>query len=319
MLEVRNLTKDFTNVRAVDSLSFHLDAGSVCGFIGPNGAGKTTTMRIVTTLEEPTSGDVLVEGKSIFEDPYRVRKTVGFMPDHYGTYPSMHVCDYLEFYARSYDLHGRERKDRIDHIMGFTGLDNIDQKNVEDLSKGMRQRLNLGRALINDPQLMILDEPAAGLDPRARVELRYLIRELADAGKTIFVSSHILTELSEMCDSMLIIDHGKRITFGNFEDIQKELQDTLEIIIRLAGSERISELERFLSEKRDIHDVRIVDNEKITLTFGSAETEIPSLIREIIKAGFDVLEFRPQQLTMEEVFMQITVGNGHEDLENIAS
>ena len=308
MLRVEQLTKDFPSVRAVDNLSFELQKGRICGFVGPNGAGKTTTMRIIATLDEPSFGRVFVDNQSIAEHPYEIRRMIGFMPDHYGIYPDMTVTDYLEFYSRAYEIDPSLRSKRISQIMDFTGLDKIAPKEVESLSKGMRQRLNLGRALINDPQLMVMDEPAAGLDPRARVELRYLIKELAQQGKTIFISSHILTELGEICDDILIIDKGRMVAFGDIERIQKNMQQTIEILIKLLSPDQLPALEKFLMERRGISNILVKNHSALSFSIADDMAKVPDLIREIVNAGFPVIEFHPQTLTMEDVFIKITEG-----------
>ena len=308
MLRVERLCKDFGNVVAVKELSFELLPGAVCGFVGPNGAGKTTAMRMIATLEEPTAGNVYVDGESIYSQPYRIRRKIGFMPDHYGAYPDLLVRDYLEFYARAYEIDADVRDRRIAEIMDFTGLDKIVAKKVETLSKGMRQRLNLGRALINDPGLLVLDEPAAGLDPRARVELRYLVRELAKMGKAVFISSHILSELSEICDHMLVIDHGKPVTFGTVDDIRQKLGVTQEVEVRVLDKEQTPALERFLLERPQVKDVQPAENGRLTFTLAADPAELPGLLRDALNAGLSITEFRPRMLTMEEVFIQITQG-----------
>jgi ABC-2 type transport system ATP-binding protein len=309
MLQVENLTKDFGSLRAVDNLSFELQKGRICGFIGPNGAGKTTTMRIIATLDEPTRGNIHVDGMSLFEEPYKVRRSIGFMPDHYGAYPSMTCEDYLEFYARAYEIEPGLRKNRIAGIMSFTGLDKIAEKQVESLSKGMKQRLNLGRALINDPKLLIMDEPAAGLDPRARVELRFLVKSLAEREKTIFISSHILTELAEICDHMLIIDRGKSVTFGRFEDIQKGLQEGTEITVKLLKADQGEGLVRMLSERASVQNIRVEPNGAVCFGFADTMENLPGLLRDIMNQGFSVVEFKQGALTMEDVFLKITEGS----------
>jgi ABC-2 type transport system ATP-binding protein len=311
MLQVHELTKRFPTLLAVDNLSFELEPGQVCGFVGPNGAGKTTTMRMLATLEEPTSGEATINGHSIHAEPYAVRRLIGFMPDHYGTYPGLTVHDYLEFYARAYELEPQQRARRIAEIMEFTGLNAYPEKQVETLSKGMRQRLNLGRALLNDPAVMIMDEPAAGLDPRARIELRYLIRNLAEMNKTVFVSSHILTELNEMCDLLLVIDQGRRITFGKFEDLQRQMQGQLRLDVRLLAADQAAGLERWLLERPLIKDVTPGENgvhagAALTFAYDGEQETIPTLLRDLLSAGFGVIEFRQRALTMEDVFIQIT-------------
>jgi ABC-2 type transport system ATP-binding protein len=309
MLRVEKLTKVFGNTVAVNDLSFHLAKGKICGFVGPNGAGKTTTMRSIATLENPTMGEIFLDGISIFENPYAIRRMVGFMPDHLGVYPMMNVRDYLEFYARAYEVEPAVRPKRIDQIMDFTGLVHIEDKFVETLSKGMRQRLNLGRALINDPKVMVMDEPAAGLDPRARIELRFLIKNLAELGKTIFISSHILSELSEFCDHLLVIDKGRKITYGSFEEIQRGLQPTLQIHVRLLGSDRTEGVERFLMERPGVTEVSIEENGTLTFEYSEDRATLPALIRDLMNEGFPVIEFRPRTMSMEDVFIQITEGS----------
>ncbi len=307
MLEVRNLVKTFGNFNAVDGLSFSLAPGRIYAFVGPNGAGKTTTMRMIATLEEPTSGEIYVDGLSIFEHPYEIRRLLGYMPDHYGTYPDLTIRDYLEFYARAYGLDTSIRASRIDRIMEFTGLNKIDGKRVDTLSKGMMQRLNMGRGLLNDPKVLILDEPAAGLDPRARVELRYLLKQLADQGKTIFVSSHILTELAEMCDEMLIIDRGRQVSFGTVETIQSAMMEAVEISVKLHGTpDDTARLEQWLLERASVSDVLVREGQALSFSFAHDKSHVPALLKEIIQAGFPVLEFKPVMLSMEDVFMQIT-------------
>jgi len=308
MLSVNNLTKVFTKVKAVDQLSFELKEGRICGFVGPNGAGKTTTMRIIATLDEATSGEVFVDQLSIREHPYKIRRMIGFMPDHYGTYPALTVRDYMEFYARAYEINSGLREQRVLQIMDFTGLDKIAEKKVEALSKGMRQRLNLGRALINDPRLLVMDEPAAGLDPRARVELRFLIKNLAERGKTVFVSSHILTELGEICEDILIIDKGRLIMYGDIGEIRKKMQKTVEISVRLLTPEKVKDLEKYLLERKGVRDVRITTEDCVSFSFLEEMSLIPGFIQEMMNAGFPVVEFNPRLLTMEDVFIQITEG-----------
>jgi ABC-2 type transport system ATP-binding protein len=207
-IELRRLHRVFDRTHAVNDVSFEVGAGEVFGYIGPNGAGKTTSMRILATLDEPTSGDAFVDGFSVIDDPDRVRRRLGFMPDYFGTYQNVNVREYLDFFARAYGLAGRERVRAIEHVMAFTLLNTLATKPIDGLSKGMRQRLCLGRTMIHNPSVLILDEPAAGLDPRARIELREMIGRLAEAGKAILISSHILTELAEICHKVAIIEQG---------------------------------------------------------------------------------------------------------------
>src|SRR5690242_19380090 len=223
-IELRHLHRVFEQTHAVNDVSFEVYAGEVFGYIGPNGAGKTTSMRILATLDQPTAGDAFVDGFSVVNDPDRVRFRLGFMPDYFGTYANVNVREYLDFFARAYGLRGTERTRAMSYVMDFTKLDTLAEKPINGLSKGMKQRLCLGRAMIHDPAVMILDEPAAGLDPRARIQLREMIRRLAADGKAILISSHILTELAEMCDLVGIIEQGRLLAVGNVADIQRGQQ-----------------------------------------------------------------------------------------------
>ncbi len=234
-IELRRLHRFFGSTRAVDDVSFEVHKGQVFGYIGPNGAGKTTSMRILATLELPTYGDALIDGFSVVNDPDRVRRRLGFMPDYFGTYSNVNVREYLDFFARAYGVVGRQRYQALHHVMSFTKLDELAEKPIRGLSKGMKQRLCLGRAMIHDPPVLILDEPAAGLDPRARIELREMIRHLAADGKTILVSSHILTELAEMCDQVGIIEQGQLLATGSVEEIQRRLQRQSNVRVRVVG------------------------------------------------------------------------------------
>ncbi len=222
-LELRNLHRFFGKLKAVNNVSFRAYPGQVMGFIGPNGAGKTTAMRILATLDMPTAGDAFICGHSVIDDPDQVRRVLGFMPDSFGRYPNMDVVEYLDFFARAYGFKGAARRDAVDRVLVFTELRKLADKSITTLSKGMSQRLCLGRTLIHDPDVLVLDEPAAGLDPRARVELRELIALLAtEMNKTVLISSHILTELGEICDSAAIIEAGEILASGTIEDIQRQ-------------------------------------------------------------------------------------------------
>ena len=242
-LELRHLHRFFGRLKAVDDVSFKAWPGQVMGFIGPNGAGKTTAMRILATLDTPTAGDAFVCGYSVVDDPDKVRRYLGFMPDSFGKYANMNVVEYLDFYARAYGLKDRQRRDAVEHVLVFTELRKLADKQITALSKGMSQRLGLGRCLIHDPQVMVLDEPAAGLDPRARVELRELIRLLAsEMNKTVLISSHILTELGEICDSAAIIEAGQILAHGTIDEIQsqrqrgpREKRQVKSLLVRLAA------------------------------------------------------------------------------------
>lgn len=308
MIELHRLHRFFGETRAVNDVSFSVAKGEVFGFIGPNGAGKTTSMRILATLDLPTYGDARVDGFSCLNDPDRVRRRLGFMPDYFGTYPNVDCFEYLDFFARSYGLSGSERRRALHHAMEFTGLDKLAEKPIRGLSKGMKQRLCLGRAMVHDPAVLILDEPAAGLDPRARIELRVMIRELAASGKTILVSSHILTELAEMCDRVGIIEKGQLLATGTVDEIQAGVnRDALErdVVVRvLSNPEGLASL---LNEEEGVSGVRI-DGQLVHFVHDGEREDEVRFLRDFVHRGFEVAEFRSQQKSLEDVFMEVTRG-----------
>ena len=306
MIELRQLHRFFGATRAVDDVSFSVDRGQVFGYIGPNGAGKTTSMRILATMDLPTAGDAFVDGFSVLNDPDRVRRRLGFMPDYFGTYANVSVREYLDFFARAYHLRGKQRTGAIARVMALTGLDVLADKATSGLSKGMKQRLCLGRSLIHDPAVLILDEPAAGLDPRARIELREMIRRLADEGKAILISSHILTELAEMCDVVGIIERGRLVTVGTVDDVLSQGENPENIVaVRLTGSAAL--LAGWLARRPGVSEVR-ADGGTVRFCHVGDQPAEAGLLRSIIEAGFPVVSFGTQQRTLEDVFMQVTEG-----------
>ena len=305
LIEVRGLHRYFGETRAVFDMSFEVYAGEVFGYIGPNGAGKTTSMRILATLDEPTYGDALVDGFSVVDDPDRVRRRLGFMPDYFGTYQNINVVEYLDFFARAYGLRSYERQRAVDYAMEFTLLDDLAHKPIDGLSKGMKQRLCLGRTMIHDPAVLILDEPAAGLDPRARIELREMIGRLADHGKTVLVSSHILTELAEMCHRVGIIEQGRLLAVGTVDEIsQRSLTHS---DVRLSVLDDAERLVEWLRARDDIADVVQRKNE-LTLTHAGGPEEQAALLRELVGANFAIVEFASKIKSLEDVFMHVTEG-----------
>lgn len=314
-IELRAVHRWFGPTHAVRGVSFAVEPGEVFGFIGPNGAGKTTSMRILSTLEEASAGDAFVDGFSVSDDPDRVRARLGFMPDYFGAYQDMNVREYLDFFARAYGLRGDERRRAIAYTMGFTGLDPLAGKPIDGLSKGMKQRLCLGRTMIHDPSVLVLDEPAAGLDPRARIELREMIARLAEAGKAVLISSHILTELAEFCDRVAIIEHGSLVAVGTVEEISSRVEETVTVEVRLApeaadgrdaaalvewlgGDEHASQVERVRNLVRFAYGVPLERR----------ETALADLLAEVIAAGFRVASFGPRGKSLEDVFLHVTGG-----------
>jgi ABC-2 type transport system ATP-binding protein len=306
MLELRHLHRYFGRTKAVDDVSFAVRAGQVFGYIGPNGAGKTTSMRILATLDLPTAGDAFVDGFSVVDDPDRVRRRLGFMPDYFGTYPNVNVREYLDFFARAYQLRGRTRSGAVDEVMGFTGLDVLADKPTSGLSKGMKQRLCLGRALIHDPAVLVLDEPAAGLDPRARIQLREMIRSLAARGKAILISSHILTELAEICDVVGIIEQGRLLAVGTVEEIHRRFQSPHNVVeVRvLDGADAMGQ---WLAARPEVSQIETNGQSLHFLHNGGPQAEA-DLLRAIVQAEFRVVSFGARARSLEDVFMHVTEG-----------
>ncbi|MEM0968022.1 MAG: ABC transporter ATP-binding protein [Verrucomicrobiota bacterium] len=303
-IEVSHLTRSFGSLVAVDDISFRIESGQVAGFIGSNGAGKTTTMRILATLDAPTSGHASILGHHVRDAPAQVRRQLGWMPDDFGAYDHMTVLEYLDFFARAYGFRGNERKERVEEIVSFTELGPLSDRFLKGLSKGMAQRLCLGRSLIHDPGVLILDEPAAGLDPKARIELKQLIRLLAEEGKTILISSHILSELGEMCDTLLFINRGKIVHQGDPSSLQhrKEVHGVVRVSLVSPDWEALSDW------AATSPGVRLLDETK---TGARIEVESPSpevlarVLTRMLQAGLPVCDFHREERRLEDAFIEM--------------
>jgi ABC-2 type transport system ATP-binding protein len=304
-VQIVNLKKKFGATRAVDDVSFSFSSGQVVGFVGPNGAGKTTTMRILATLDEPTAGDALIDGVSVVEEPERARGLVGYVPDSLPTHRDMSVHEYLDFFARAYGLKGLHRAKVIDEVEEFTGLTGLRDKMLVALSKGMKQRVSLARALLHDPAVLVMDEPAAGLDPRARIELRELLRVLSSQGKAILISSHILTELAEICHAAVIIERGSVLMAGAIDDLLENGASRRTVLIRVRGGQE--KLHRELLETPRIEKVNIV-GEEIAAEINGDEEDCCDLLTGLVGRGYRVVEFKLQRANLEEIFMNVTKG-----------
>ena len=308
MIETRDLTKMYGDLYALDRLTLKLERGDVYGFIGPNGAGKTTTMRILATLLNPTLGEASVCGYSIYNNAKEIRRVIGYMPDFFGVYDDMKVVEYLEFFAAAYRIKGPERRRKCDQVLDLVDLGYKRDALVTSLSRGMTQRLGLARVLLHEPQVLLLDEPASGLDPRARIEMRGLLKELRSMGKTILVSSHILPELADICNKIGIIERGRLLFNGDVQSaIDKVRQHTIYFVS--VGTERNEEAADHLEAHVDVLKVEKRAEEsclKVTLADGIRDG---SFIADILIAkGFRLKMLKEEEIDLEDVFMGITKG-----------
>jgi len=311
IIEIQGLTKHYAELVALQDLTLNIEAGAVFGFIGPNGAGKTTTMRILTTLLQPTDGQAWVAGHSIRSDPQGVRRAIGYMPDFFGVYEDMKVWEYLDFFAACYDIPPATRAGMVDDLLALVDLGHKKEAYVESLSRGMKQRLCLARTLTHDPQVLILDEPASGLDPRARIEMRELLRELRDMGKTIFFSSHILSEVADICTSIGIIEAGRLIAHGDMETMRRQLRAHRLIEVRVLGDP--APLHALLLQNDRAVSVAggpeaNLPPDTVRIDFSGGDEELSNLLAGFVANGVRVLSFTELTGDLEEVFLHVTQG-----------
>ena len=317
IIEMRGLTKRYRQRTAVEELDLAVEEGAVFGFVGPNGAGKTTTMRILATLLRPTAGEAWVAGHSVVDERRAVRRAVGYMPDFFGVYGDMKVWEYLDFFAACYEIPAATRRQLVDDLLELVDLTHRREDYVDALSRGMKQRLCLARALAHDPQVLILDEPASGLDPRARIEIRELLRELQAMGKTIFVSSHILSEIEEVCTHVGIIEEGHLVAVGTLDEMRKRIQAQRVVSIGLLGQDEdergraIQDAQVWLEGRPDVVQVE-PDAENgagdLRVTFSGDDEALVRLLRDMVGAGIPVAMFREETGDLEDVFMRLTKG-----------
>ncbi len=304
MISVKGLVRRFGNVAAVDHLSFEVGKGEVVGFVGANGAGKTTTLRMLATLDIPDAGEIQIAGVDALDRPDLLRGRIGWMPDSVAVYPDMTVLDYLDFFARAAHLRGPEREKRLREVMHFTDLLSLGDRDVRLLSKGMGQRLCLARTLLHDPDVLLLDEPAAGLDPKARIEFRNLVDLLASQGKTVLISSHILSELGEMCDTLLFIDRGRVVRHSTMDALISGEGEHCEVEIGFAGTD-LDAVAAWFSLAVDLEVVSRVEHRWL-LRLPTRDREFSALLlRRIVEAGLSVCEFRRPEKRLEQVFVEM--------------
>jgi len=311
IIELKELTKKYGRLTAVDHLGLEVPAGGIFGFVGPNGAGKTSTMRILTTLLKPTSGEAYVAGYSVTREPRQVRRLIGYMPDFFGVYDDMTVWEYLDFFAACYEIAVDQRTGLIADLLELVDLNHRRNDMVDSLSRGMKQRLCLARTLAHDPQVLILDEPASGLDPRARIEIRELLVELARLGKTIFFSTHILADAAEICSEVGIIEVGKLVAAGKLEEMQDRLIPHRELTLVLLN--RGDEAKEYLLSAEGVRNVQEISGKnagRITLQieFAGDEEAVSLLLNRLIAKGLPVVHFGQDTRDLEEVFMRATKG-----------
>ncbi len=305
MIETRGLTKVYGDLHAIKDVNISLDRGDVFGFIGPNGAGKTTTMRILATLLNPTIGEAYVAGYSIYNKPKEIRRVVGYMPDFFGVYDDMKVIEYLEFFAAAYRITGPARREKCNSVLDLVDLGYKRDALVTSLSRGMTQRLGLARVLLHDPQVLLLDEPASGLDPRARIEIRGLLKELRNMGKTIMVSSHILPELADICNKIGIIEKGQLIVNASVADVMKQVRQ--QAILKIAVLGDLDPVAK-LVEQSTLVDSLETRNGELVVTLKPNVEDYSEIPQQIINAGHKLVLLKEDEINLETAFMTLTQG-----------
>ncbi len=327
MIQIRHLTRRFGNLTAVDDLCLELNPGDIFGFIGPNGAGKTTTIRMLATLLEPSEGEAFIDGNSVIANSDEVRRLVGYMPDQFGVYEGLTVWEYLDFFAAAHNLGKKERKKGIDAVIELTDLEEKRDTFVSALSRGMRQRLCLAKTLVHDPKVLLLDEPAAGLDPRARIEIREVLRELGRMGKTIFISSHILTELADVCNKVGIIEQGNLLASGGIAEMLEQFaQGQGETAAEVVGSLQrrsmeflvlrgLNEAERVLSHRLKGEDkMKVVRGDgdlyegQVLVEFTGSLDDMADLVSLLVERGVKLCGATEKKGDLEDLFMRVTKG-----------
>ncbi|HJN11233.1 MAG: ABC transporter ATP-binding protein [Pirellulaceae bacterium] len=307
MIEAHDLTKQYGDMYAIRSIELDLKEGDLFGFIGPNGAGKTTTMRIIATLLNPTWGEAYVCGNSIYTKPKEIRRLVGYMPDFFGVYDDMKVIEYLEFFAAAYRIKGPARKKRCEEMLEVVDLDFKRDAYANTLSRGQTQRLGLARTLLHDPQVLLLDEPLSGLDPRARIEMRNLLRRLGQMGKTIIVSSHILPELADICNRVGIIDRGVMSVNAAVAEVMKQVRDRT--VLNVGVKNDIDRAAKLL-EQHDLVEAVSMHDGCLLVTLTEDTEDYSDLASVLVNGGFQLTLFREEEVNLESAFMALTKGMG---------
>ena len=309
MLKIEQLTKNYGKFPALKGLSVEIPDATLHGFVGPNGAGKTTTMRILATLMPPTSGTAYIDGVDVVREGQKARKLVGYMPDFFGVYDNLKCWEYLDFYARCYRIGAEERKRMSRRLLELVQLQDKENEYVDSLSRGMKQRLCLARSLIHDPKLLILDEPASGMDPRARAEMKSILRTLREMGKSVLISSHILPELSEMCDSLTILDHGQLVFSGTVDELADRMNGNAPLDIRLTegcGAETVESAVRCLRELPYVTEILLEEPFLLRIRMEGGVEFCPEVLRKLVAENIPVCDFHRAPMNLEKVFMEVT-------------
>jgi ABC-2 type transport system ATP-binding protein len=307
VIRVERVTHYFGRLKALDDVTFEVPARTVFGFIGPNGAGKTTTLRMMATLLAPDAGRILVAGHDVVEEPDAVRRVLGFMPDGFGVYERVTVDEYLWFFAAAHGIELGVRRRAVEAVVELTELGTLRERLVSTLSKGMKQRLAIARTLLHDPQVLILDEPANGLDPRARIEMRELIEELARLGKTILLSSHILTELSDMCSAVAILEQGKLLAAGTMDAIGERMHPEQAVRVRvLAAADHTGDV---LGRLPGVIDVEREPDGDFCLRYQGGDATLAAIVAAAVGAGLPIVRVEPEAKDLERIFLAVTRGN----------
>lgn len=306
MVEIKNLIKMYGKFTAVDNLSLNIPEGSIYGFVGPNGAGKTTTMKIMSGLLTATGGEVFIDNIDVVKNPMALKEKIGYMPDFFGVYDNLKVSEYMDFYEGAYYIPYNERKDLTESLLTLVDLLEKQDEYVDSLSRGMKQRLCVARCLIHDPKVVILDEPASGLDPRARIELKEILKQLRQMGKTIIISSHILSELAEMCTHVAIIDRGKVMVSGSMTDVMRSL--SVNRILNIRPLEKMQALVSLLEEKPDVSDI-YESTDSVEFSYRGGDEDLALLVKEIILKDIPVVNIKEKEGNLEQIFMEVT-GSG---------
>ncbi len=305
MIELIDFTKRYGDLVAVDRLNLKIEPGEMFGFIGPNGAGKSTSIRFLATLLKATGGEGIVNGFSVNRQPLDVRRSIGYMPDSFGVYDGMKVWEFLDFFAVAYQIPRSARKQVIGDVLELLDLTGKRNDFVNGLSRGMKQRLCLAKTLVHDPPVLILDEPASGLDPRARVEVKALLKELRRMGKTILISSHILTELADCCTSIGIIERGRLLMHGPIDEVYRRIRGNRTIIIKFIDKQEVGvSIIRSLAETREVQ----VENGRVTAELEADDEQISALMQRLVAEGVRMYSFADKEPTLEDVFMLVTKG-----------